>query len=145
MSKKQSLADVLTEVSRIYLEGTTEFYAKLQPNPWQEAHDQLGSTIERARENQDAYFEEVGKAGQIFIANIRELIERYRPFSTGRVGDGAIRGLYSNSEGHAEAKASLATKTCGGCGTDKEIKIKNHPKHGPGIYCAECWKASLKK
>lgn len=136
---------MLTEVSRIYLEGATEFYAKLQPNPWQEAHDQLESAIQKAREDQETYFDEADKAGRVFLATIMELLERYRPFSSGQHGSSPARGLYSDSEGQADARGSMADRRCGGCGTENEIKIKRHPKHGPGIYCAECWKASLKK
>lgn len=123
-------------MSRTYLTGTIEFYAKLPGNPWQKAHDDFeAATLKIQADNH--YTENMQVPLANFQSTLLDLIERFRPFSPGAKGSPESLGLFSNSVGEAEARQSCTDRICP-CGAKKNLRIVRHPQHGLGIYCQAC-------
>jgi hypothetical protein len=129
---------VLTKVSRIYLSGAIEFYAKLPNDPWQKAHDDLEEAINDALKQED-YAAHLTPAVAQFEATLVELIEKYRPFAPNQPKSAIVTGFMSNSPEEFALRDSMITKSCAMCGTKEDVKIKNHPKSGLGVFCRGCF------
>ena len=133
------MSQALERVNSIYLIGTIEFYSKLKPDHWQEAHDELEMAAALLKDSPN-YFQDLGPHIQTFVATLEDLTEKFKPFSQGKKEPSPVTGFYSNSQEEAGQRRSISQKSCAECGTKSNLSAVKSPKNGkPMIICKKCY------
>lgn len=134
------LSEALEEVNRFYIPGTVKFFAKMEGDPWQTAHDELEGQLLLNKDHPD-FLNQMQPAIRRFVSKLKILTDQYalidralRPKSTAQE-----LGFFSNSIQAAEAKWSNEFKRCGQCMTGSQIRVcKPTSDSVPGLYCEVC-------
>lgn len=134
------LSNVLERISKIYVLGAVEFYAKANPNPWQQAHDDLEGQILLHRDS-PRYFDLMQTAYQKFQKEIKKLLDAYRSFAGAtRVEPSASDCFMIADENKVKRLYALADNACAQCGTKENVRAIQHATLGNSIFCTKCVK-----
>lgn len=129
---------VLEKISKIYVLGAVEFYAKQNPNPWQDAHDKLEGKILLYRYQAD-YFEKIQPAYRDFFKECKSLLDAYKHVvSATRIEPRIPDCLMVGDENKLNGLYALASNSCKSCETDKNVRATTHPSLGASIFCTGC-------
>lgn len=134
------LSEVLERVSKNYVLGAVEFYAKANPNPWQRAHDELEGQLLLHRDS-PKYFDLMQPAYQKFLKETKRLLDAYRAFSGATRIEPSISDCFMISDQDKVKRLyALASNACVQCGTKENVRAIQHPAKGNSIFCTKCVK-----
>lgn len=131
-----TIIQALNEVSAIYIPGVIDHYAKMNPDPWQKAHDDL----ERTMLLKDADIFTAGS--EHFVSTCKRLLSAFSdlkmPHKELRIADGWATG----NEESVKRYHSRKDKHCIGCESKVGLSIISDPKHAAAvlIVCPNCRK-----
>lgn len=131
-----TIIQALNEVSAAYIPGVIDHYAKMNPDPWQKAHDDL----ERTMLLKDADIFTAGS--EQFVSTCKRLLGAFAdlkmPPKELRIADGWGTG----NEESVKRYHSRKDKHCVGCESKETLSIISDPKNTSGvlIVCSGCRK-----
>jgi hypothetical protein len=133
------LNQALKTISKIYVNGVVEFYSNFQSDPWQAAHDRLEQIL-LLYEGKKAYFEKIGEAAELFVAECSALIETYRVTHPEQLSLISVPDAFQIAdEEKVRYLTALSENSCLNCESTENVRIAKHPKTGQfKLFCKEC-------
>lgn len=125
-------SQALDSINKNYVSGVVAFYGALNPDPWQQAHDEL----EKELHTQD--LQKLSAAIELFHSKCIGLIDAFKrlniPKQTPSVADAFFR-----SE-HFFKDQSRRKKTCVICESSKDLSISCTPEDELNVFliCKQC-------
>lgn len=128
------LHQALAEVAKTYIPGVAKFYQGMNPDPWQDAHDQLEAAVKS--DNEDA----VSAASLGFVARCKALIKQFQDNGKATHGISAADAFHLGSEDRLRRRMSLKKKACAYCEGTEALKIKADPENETMVVvvCGSC-------
>lgn len=129
-----SVAKALNDVSRAYVPGVAAYYGKLNPDPWQAAHD----TLEKHMLLKDPAI--LDAAAEAFAKRCKELIARFE--RDGAASDEITEqdAFHIGDEERVRQMQSRKYRECIDCQSKEGLKIQSDPDD-PGqvwLICGPC-------
>lgn len=128
------LSEALQSVSRIYVPGVAKYYAQLNPDPWQAAHDELENII--------GVFDEAkcGPTCERFVSRCSELILRFKQEGRPSKSVSGADAFTMASRESIDAHLSRKLKRCAKCEVKTGLDI--YPVLGSDtdvfLLCKQC-------
>jgi hypothetical protein len=133
------LSQALEEVSKIYINGTIEFYNGMKPDPWEAAHERYEGQLLLYGGTKD-YFDKMAIAAQAFYEECKKLIEKFKVFNDSDKQMTFIDAFAIGNIDRVSVLQSIELNECAKCGVRENVFAGTDEKLGPGIYCIRCLK-----
>lgn len=136
-----TLSQALDAVSKFYVPGVVGYYAKLTPDPWQMAHDQLEDIAlledEELRDH----------ACQRFVFRCRELVDRFKAEGQGRLRHDFRDSFVIGDPTRDRAWRSRREKACYKCEARSGLTLEQYGADPMEvrIACKDCRMPAAKK
>lgn len=127
-----TVSESLESVARAYVPGVVQYYSKLDPDPWQRAHDDFQETLAV----QDFAYRRAAAA--TFERTCLALIDRFKREGTParKVG---VRDAIELGTKHLPAAESKVARRCYKCGSDRGLCIERYAEGlSTRIACQVC-------
>jgi hypothetical protein len=127
-------SEALDQVSKAYIPGVVAFYAQLDPDPWQEAHDILDEVLET--EDQDLILLGI----KTFANRCLELIDLFKQTGLTPKYLSIADAFHIGSERMLAEISSRKYKHCFKCQAKEGLSIINSPtdERAAVVICGKC-------
>lgn len=128
------IAEALDRVNSIYVPGTAKYYGALDPDPWQQAHDDLEAVMQK----RDWRMTE--SACDRFVARCEDLINRFKAEGRAPKGVSIADAVFLGDEKRVKSWQSRTAKHCVKCEGKENLTLvpKSQDSMDVAIVCKGC-------
>ena len=130
------LSEALNQVGKAYVNGTVEFYNRMENNPWQAAHDRYEGQLV-LNQGKPEYFKSMEVAANEFVKDCKNLIKLYEAMNPEQKRLSIPDCFVIGDEARVRMIQALEMNVCGICESSDSVKVTFHPTKGAGIYCRD--------
>lgn len=135
------LSEAFNEIEKIYLHGAVEHYAKYNPDPWQQAHEELNSVMLLQKQ------ELTEAAVEVYFDKIKSLLHAYAQIDYVPKKMSIQDAFVLGNELEVKRRQSQQEHDCLLCRTKENLTLysKSTDSEKSYIICKECLPELLKQ
>lgn len=132
-----SPAEALAKIREFYVPGVSDFYARMNPDRWQQAHDKLEAVMTHYTGFPD-YRQRLYKACDEFVQDCQTLVEAAKAFlqpTQLSLSD----ALHIGDEKKVVELEAFLRGACMSCGSESStVRVVAQRNRKAGLYCETC-------